>query len=412
MKKLISKLIHGNILPNPKDPYRSLKMPIYDTASFDFENSQALEDAFLGNRDAFLYSRSANPTITELQNRLQLFSGSNDCLCVSSGMAAISSVMLSICHAGDNIISTKYLFGNTYSLFTKTLHSVGIETRFADLEDFDALEKMIDSKTRAIFLEILTNPQLIIFDIKKLSQLADKYKILLIVDNTILTPYIFESSKYGIDVEIASTTKFISGGATSVGGAIMTYNSDKWQHIPKLKEMFDKFGKLALNKKLTKEVYRNMGCCLSPNNAYLQLLGLETITLRIDKICENTLQVAKYLDVHPKVEQIIYTSLEKSKYYDLAKEFFGLKSGPLINMELKSKSDCYAFMDALKMVRRGTNFCDNKSMIIHPHSTIYCEFIESDKAAMLVNDKMLRLSVGLEDAEDILEDIEQALSKI
>jgi len=412
MKKLISKLIHGNILDTPKDPYRSLKMPIYDSASFDFESSAALEEAFLGTRDAFLYSRSANPTVTELQNRLQLFSNSNDCLCVSSGMAAISNVIISICDAGDNIISTKYLFGNTYSLFAKTIKSIGIETKFADLENFEELEKMIDSKTRAIFLEILTNPQLIIFDIIKLAELAEKHKILLIADNTILTPYVFQSNQYGIDVEIASTTKFISGGSTSVGGAIMTYNSNKWQYIPKLKDSFDKFGEHALNKKLTKEVYRNLGSCLSPNNAYLQLLGLETITLRIDKICENTMQVAKYLSENSKLEKLNYTSLENSEYYNFAKEFFGLKSGPLINLELKSKKDCYNFMDALKMIRRGTNFCDNKSMIIHPHSTIYCEFTELEKLSMKVNDRMIRLSVGLEDVEDILEDIDQASKKI
>jgi len=412
MKKLSSKLIHGNILNTPKDPYRSLKMPIYDCASFDFESSEALEEAFMGKRDAFLYSRSANPTISELQSRLQLFSGSNDCLCVSSGMAAISSVMLSICDAGDNIVTTKYLFGNTYSLFAKTLKSVGIESRFADLEDFGQIEKLIDSKTRAIFLEILTNPQLIIFDVVKLSEIAKKHQILLIVDNTILTPYIFQSTKYGIDVEIASTTKFISGGATSIGGAIMTFNSDKWQYIPKLKPELEKFGKQALNKKLSKEVYRNMGCCMSPNNAYLQLLGLETLTLRIDKICETTLEVAKYLDVHPKVEKVVYTSLENSSYYAIAKELFELKSGPLINMELKSKKDCFTFMDNLKMIRRGTNFCDNKSMIIHPFSTIYCEFIEEDRLSMNVNDRMIRFSVGLEDFEDIIDDVEQALQKI
>jgi len=227
-----------------------------------------------------------------------------------------------------------------------------------------------------------------------------------------LTPYVFQSSKYGIDIEIASTTKFISGGATSVGGAIMIYESNKWEHIPKLKPEFDKFGKKALIKKLSKEVYRNMGCCLSPNNAYLQLLGLETITLRIDKICESTLQIANYLKNHQKIQKLLYTSLKDSEYYQLSVKLFGSKSGPLINLELRSKKECYAFMNALKMIRRGTNFCDNKSMIIHPFSTIYCEFENHEKETMKVNDRMIRLSIGLEDIEDIKEDLEQALKVI
>jgi O-acetylhomoserine (thiol)-lyase len=327
-------------------------------------------------------------------------------------MAAISTVILSICNQGDNIISSKFLFGNTYSLFAKTLSALGIETRFTNLDNLEEMEKKIDGKTRAVFIEMLTNPQLIIFDIQKISALAAKHSLLLIVDNTILTPYIFKCADYGVDIEIASTTKFISGGATSIGGAVMIHNSNKWSSIPKLAPEFEKYGNQAMIKKLAREVYRNIGCCLSPNNAYLQLLGLETITLRIDRICDNALQIANYLQNHTKIEKLDYPSLESSNYYPLAKELFGLKSGPLINIELKSKSDCYRFMDRLKMIRRGTNFCDNKSMIIHPHSTIYCEFSEAEKEEMLVNSRMIRFSVGLEDVNDIIDDLEQALTII
>ncbi len=411
MNGISSKLIHGEIKPDKNDSFRSLKTPIYETASYDFENAEEMEQTFRGNTDAYIYSRITNPTVTELQNRMKLFSGAENALCVSSGMAAISNAIVSICELGDNIISSRYLFGNTYSFFNSTIRSFGIETRFVDLENPDEIEANIDDKTRCIFLEIMTNPQLILFDVKKIAAIAKKHNVILIADNSILTPYIFQSKKYDIDVEVLSNTKFISGGATSVGGTVLTYKSDKWKYIPKLKTEFEKYGNEAFSKKLGKEIFRNFGGCLSPNNAYLQLLGLETIALRIDKISDNTLKTAKFLEANAKVGKVYCTSLESSEYYQLANTLFNGKSGSLINFELKSENACFQFINSLKMIRRGTNFCDNKSMIIHPSSTIYCENTEDDKKLMKINDRMIRLSVGLEDIDDILQDIQQALEK-
>jgi len=412
MKGINSKLIHGRLKDISNENCRSLKTPIYENASFDFESAESAENAFTGDSGSHIYSRISNPTVRELETRLRTFAGAKECLCVSSGMAAISNVILTICSSGDNIVTTKYLFGNTYSLFTKTLKSFGIEARFADMNNIDDIKKNIDDKTRCIFLEILTNPQLIIFDIQKISDLTSKKSIPLIIDNSVLTPYIFQSAKYKIDIEILSTTKFISGGATSVGGAIFMFESNKWDSVPKLKTEFEKSGNNAFWVKLSKEVYRNLGSCLSPNNAYLQLLGLETITIRIDKICQNALTVAKWLEKHDKVPTVNYSSLEKSSYYNLANKYFSLKSGCLIRMELNNKNDCFTFMNSLKMIRRGTNFCDNKTMVIHPSSTIFCDFTDIDKEKMDVNEGQLRLGIGLEDVEDIIDDIEQALGKV
>ncbi len=412
MKHVSSKLIHGlGSQPGNKN-FRSLKTPVYETASFDFESAEQVEAAFKGETDAYAYSRITNPTVSELEIRLKLLSDAEHCLCVSSGMAAVSNVFLSLCNTGDNIITSRYLFGNTYSFFAKTLKSLGIDARFTSMENPSEIEMLIDNNTRAIFVETISNPQLIVFDIEAISNIASKYNIPLVVDNSVLTPYIFACKNYKVDIEVFSTTKFISGGATSIGGAILTYSSDKWQFIPKLEPDFLKFGNQAFYKKLFKEIYRNIGGCLSPNSAYLQLLGLETLTLRIDKISDNALKTAQFLKNQPLVKSVNYSILPDSPYHQKAMLQFNGMAGCLIAFELESKAQCFKFMNALTMIRRGTNFCDNKSMIIHPASTIYCDYTEAERSQMKISDGLLRLSVGLEDIDDIIGDIELALGAV
>ncbi len=408
MSGINTKLIHGNI----SDTHRSLRTPVYLNSSFDFETSVDVERAFRGETNAYAYSRISNPTVTALEERLNALAGSNHCLCFSSGMAAITNTIMAICESGDNIITCKYLFGNTYSLFARTLKSFGIEVRFVNLENNDEILSNINNNTRAIFFEAISNPQLIVFDIEKITALANEKKVLTIIDTSLLTPYLFNSKKYGIDIEIMSTTKFISGGATSVGGAVLTYNSAKWENIPKLKESFEKFGHGALHKKLYKEVYRNFGACLDPHSAYLQTLALETLTLRIDRICYNASALSQYLDNNNKVHKVEYSTLRGSKYYSLSGKYFNSKPGCLVGLWLNDKEECYRFMDALKIVKRGTNLCDNKSMIIHPASTIYCDFSDKERVEFRITDNFMRLAVGLEDIEDLIADVEQALETL
>lgn len=408
MKGLASKLIHGDI-ESQKDVHRSLKTPIYESNAFDFASAEDIEAQFLGKKDAYAYSRSANPTVSELEKRLCMLSNSDSAIAVSSGMAAISNTLMSVCHAGDHIISSPYLFGHSYSLLNKTLPAFGIETSFINLENMQAIEDAIRPETRAIFLENITNPQLIIFDLEKISAIAKKHNIILIVDNTLLTSYIFNCKGYGVDVEVISTTKAVSGGATVIGGAIMIFDSEKWDKIPALTESYEKFGKSALEKKLRKEIFRNTGTCTSAHNAHMQLIGLETLTLRIDKFCSNALEVATALQKNPKIKKVNYPALEGNPYKELADKQFGGKCGCLVCIELESRDACYKFMNKLKMIRRATNLTDNKSLIIHPHSTIFCEYTEEKKAEMKLNDRMMRMAVGIEDVDDILSDIEQAL---
>ncbi len=412
MRHISSKLIHGNESIESKDKYNSLKTPIYQSASFDFNTSNEMESAFRGESDAYTYSRISNPTVNALQDSIKVLSNADDVICVSSGMAAISNVFFTICQKGENIITSNYLFGNTYSFFESTLSSFGVETKFLDLNSIEEIEKSIDKNTRAIFLEIPTNPQLIIYDIEAISNLAEKNNLLLIVDNSVLTPYLFESKKYKIDIEVFSNTKFISGGATSIGGTILTYESEKWSKVPKLENEYNQFGSKAFIKKLYGEIYRNIGACLSPSNAWLQLLGLETLTLRIDKVNENALKVAQFLLNNKHVKSVEYSSLDESYQNNLSRKYFPKGAGALINLNLGTKEKCFKFMDSLKMIRRGTNFCDNKSMVIHPYSTIYWSLDDEAKQKMLIDEGLIRLSIGIEHISDLTEDLHQALEKV
>jgi O-acetylhomoserine (thiol)-lyase len=411
MKGFTTLSIHGK--PVKKDVHGSLRMPIYDSVAFEHETSKNIALAFEGKKPAHSYSRITNPTVEDFEQRMTLISGGLGTVAVASGMAAISNTILTIAESGSNIISSKSLFGNTYSLFEKTLKPWGLEVKYLkDLNDIPLLEKLIDNKTRAFFLEIITNPQLEIPDIKRISKIARKHNILLIVDTTLTTPYIFKSKDFGVNIEILSSTKYISGGATSVGGVIIDNGNFDWQLCPRLIETAQITGEFAFIAKLRREVYRNLGACMTPHNAYLQTSGLETLALRIDKSCLNASLAAKYLKTISKAKSVNYPGLKDSRYFDIARAQFGDKSGSLLTFDLESKDACFAFMDKLKLIKRATNLQDNKTLIIHPASTIFCEYSTEEKQEMKVKDTMLRLSVGIEDVEDILDDIHQALQEV
>jgi O-acetylhomoserine (thiol)-lyase len=230
-----------------------------------------------------------------------------------------------------------------------------------------------------------------------------------VLDGTTTTPYLFKSKDYGVDVEVLSSTKYISGGATSVGGLIIDNGTFHWKQNPKLSAEAKKFGPGALLNVLRREVYRNLGSCLAPHNAFLQTLGLETLSLRIDKSCANTLSIAQWLQQHPRVSTVNYPGLTTSTYHGAAKRLFPRGAGGILTFDLASREQCFTFQNALKLVRRATNINDNKTLVLHPASTIFCEYSAEEKSAMGVSDSMLRLAVGIEDVEDIIEDLERGL---
>lgn len=396
--------------PSKTDPHHALSMPIYEGAAFEFETAEDLEQAFNGQKPAHVYSRSSNPTVEYFETRVKAITGAHAVLAAASGMAAISNLFLAICQSGDNIIASPQLFGNTYSLLDHTLRQWGLEVRWAAVSKPETLLPLMDARTRAVFFETITNPQLTVADISAIAALAKPRRILTIADTTVTPLFFGDMQKLGLDIEVLSSTKFISGGATSVGGLIVDYGTFDWSHNPKLAPKAADHGKNTLIFKLRREVFRNLGACLSPTNACLQALGLETVTLRAAKACANARIVADFLARHPKVARVNFPGAPEFPDQALMTRQFGDYTGAILTFDLSSKAACYSFMNKLNIIRRATNLNDNKSLIIHPDSTIFTEFPEAKRRELGLRDTMIRLSVGIEDPDDLLDDLQQALN--
>jgi len=407
---LISKILHAKFLK--EDSHGSLHMPIYDNVTFEFKSAEELELAFQGKKPGHMYSRISNPTVEHFEQRIKIMTNASGVLALSSGMAAISNTILTIARAKDNIITSKHLFGNTYSLFENTLKEWGLETRYTDLTKTEEVARLIDTNTRAIFLETITNPQLEVADIAALSKIARRKNILLIADTTMTPPYLFSAQKFGVDIEVISSTKWISGGATSVGGLIIDHGLYDWKQNAKLQRDAIKFGPFAFISRLRREIYRNIGACISPHNAYLQSLGLETLLLRLDVACANTLTIAEFLEKSKQVNSVNYPGLKSSPYYKTSQKQFGDKAGAVLTFDLSSKEECFKFINNLKLIRRATNLQDNRSLILHPASTIFCEYDDQLKNEMGVRNTLIRLAVGIEDSEDLISDIQESLEDL
>ena len=394
------------------DQHHSLRMPVYDSVAFEFDSAEEIESAFRGTKAGHVYSRITNPTVEHFENQMRTVSGAQGSIALSTGMAALSNLMIAIAGNGENIITTKKIFGNTYSLFADTLNDLGIEFRFADFANPETIEPLVDDKTRAIFFETITNPQMEVADVTKLAALAQKHNLLLLADTTLTPPYLFQSKKFGVDVEMISSTKFISGGATSLGGVILDNGTYDWAKNRKLAPFAQKFGSFALIAKLRKEVARNLGATLSAHNAYLQSLGLESFTLRVDQACRNTLAVAQWLEAQPKVRSVNYPGLKSSPFYEVSTRQFGDKPGAVFTFDLDSKEQCFKLINNLKLIRKATNLNDNKSLIIHPASTIFCEYDVQTLQALDVRETTIRLAVGIEDQQDLIDDLENAFKNL
>lgn len=405
MKGFTTKAVHGAAVK--KDAHGTLRMPVYDNVAFEHESAEDMQAAFEGRRAAHSYSRISNPTVEDYERRVQLLSDALGVIAVSSGMAAISIVILALAEAGTNIVTSRSLFGNTYSLFESTLRPWGLDITYVDLSDGNALAAGINENTRAVFLESITNPQLQVVDLEAVARVAHARKVPVVLDGTVTSPYLFRSKDFGADLEVMASTKYISGGATSVGGLILDYGTFNWRHNPKIAPWVAKYRDNALLVWLRAEVYRNLGSCLAPHNAYLQALGLETLSLRAQRSCENALAVAQYLAPRQnRVRAVNYPGLPTSKDYETAVRQFPHGFGGILTFDLASKDQCFTFMNSLRLIRRATNINDNKTLILHPASTIYCEYSPVEKEEMGVSESMLRLSVGIEDVMDIIEDLE------
>ena len=331
-----TKAIHAGSLKN--DVHHSLHFPIYSNAAFEFETSEQIESAFAGRQPDHVYSRISNPTVENLESQIKSLTDAQCVTALSSGMAAISNLVFTLLESGNNLITSKHLFGNSYSFFNNTIRDFGIETKFCDLTRISEIEKLIDGNTKLIFFETITNPQLEVVDIIKLSEIATKHHLIMVADTTITPPNIFQAKKFGINLEVVSGTKIISGGGTSIGGLLIDYGNYDWGHINKLKALAGKFGPFAFNYKLRKEIFRNFGSCLSPYHAYLQSLGLETLELRYNKSVENSFALAQFLQLQKQVREINYPGLESSRYFELSNSQFSKKPGAVLTFSLEFKN--------------------------------------------------------------------------
>jgi O-acetylhomoserine (thiol)-lyase len=376
-----------------KDPYGALSMPVYHCAAFEFDSAQAMADAFCGRVLEPDYSRVMNPTVTFFEDRVKELTDAQNVFAFNSGMAAISNALIAVAQSGSNIVTSNHLFGNTVSLINQTLGRLGVDSKAVNLLDIDAVEAAVDEHTCCIFLEIVTNPQMEVADVAALAEVARKNGIPLIADTTMIPFTEFDAKALGIDVQVVSSTKYISGGATSLGGLIIDYGT---------------FG--VFNQRIRFELLFNLGGYMTPHAAYMQTLGLESLHARYAVQSRNTLELAKRLREVPQIVSVNYIGLEDNPFYELAQRQYGKTAGAMLTIDLADRQSCYSFINNLKVVHRATNLFDNKTLAIHPYSTIFGPFSGSQKKAMDVKDTTIRLSIGLEDVDDIFDDIVQALN--
>lgn len=378
-----------------KDAFGSIAMPVYHTASYEFETAKDMADAFCGRVLAPDYSRVMNPTVMHFEDQVKALTGAENVFAFCSGMAAITNAFFTVIETGKNVVTSHHLFGNTVALLNKTFARFGVESRQVDLLDLEAVRQAIDDQTSCLFLEIVTNPQMEVADIAALAEIAHERGIPLIADTTIIPFTQFSAKALGVDVEVVSSTKYISGGATSLGGLVIDYGT-----FP------------VVNQRIRFELLFNVGSYMSPHAAYMQSLGLETLEARYKVQSSNALALARKLQTVEGIQRVNYIGLEDNPFHTLALKQFGETAGAMLTIDLADRKACFSFIDHLQLIRRATNLFDNKTLAIHPYSTIFGPFGKSQKVGMDVRDTTIRLSVGLEDVDDIFEDIRQAVAAI
>ena len=401
-----------NVRFNKPDAYGAISQPIYRNAAFEFADSQTIAAAFQHRTDLHTYSRISNPTVANFEEKIRIASGAEQVIAVASGMAAISNLFIAIAYTGCNIVTSPHLFGNTFSFLHSTLAAFGVEVRFVDTNNLEEIRSVIDQDTCAFFAEIITNPHLEIANLPEISKILTEKNIPMIIDTTVVPWCGFDARKAGIDIEVVSTTKYISGGATSIGGAIVDHGTHDWKSNKKLNILPKPKGMSRLMFKLRTEIARNIGACMAPDTAYLQALGMESLELRYHRMSQTAYELATSLSAHLSILRVNYPKLDSSEYKSVSDNLFSNNPGAMFTINLPSKESCYEFMDALKVIRRATNLFDNKTLVIHPESTIYATFSAQMKKVMGIEDNLLRFSVGLENMTDLKNDILQALDHL
>ena len=374
------------------DAYGALALPVYNNVAFEFQDAQTMSDAFCNRIKVPDYARMTNPTVTNFEQRVKAITGAAHVTAFNSGMAAISNALLAVSSQGKNIVTTRHLFGNSLALVSNTLLRFGVKARLRDLTDLEVVEQAVDENTCCVYLEIITNPQLEVADLAAIAEIAHRKGVPVIADSTVI-PFTETSLKdLGVDIEVVSSTKYISGGGTSLGGLIIDYGT-----FP------------TINQRVKYELLVNLGAYMTPQVAYMQTLGLETLDVRYQRQASNTLWLAKALREVPGIKKVNYVGLEDDPYHELAQKQFGPTAGAMLTIDLESKEACFKFMNSLKLIHRATNLFDSRTLAIHPATTIFGLFPERQLEQMDVRQTTIRFSIGLEAPEDLLQDIVQAL---
>jgi O-acetylhomoserine (thiol)-lyase len=416
--------VHAGYSPEPTT--RAVAVPIYQTTSYAFDDTQHGADLFDLKVPGNIYTRIMNPTQDVLEKRIAALEGGIAGLALASGQASITYAIQTIAEVGDNIVSASTLYGGTYNLFQHTYPQMGLEVRFADYREPDAFERLIDSRTKAIYCESIGNPLGNLTDFGKLADIAHRHGVPLIVDNTVPTPYLCRPIEHGADIVVHSLTKYLGGHGTCIGGVIVDSGKFPWaEHKQKFKRLNEPdvsyhgvvytevLGPAAFIGRARVVPLRNMGAAISPFNAFLILQGVETVGLRMDRICDNTLKVAQHLEKSRKVSWVNYAGLPRHKDKPLVDKYMGGRASGILTFGVKGGREGGArFQDALKLVTRLVNIGDTKSLACHPASTTHRQLSPAELAKAGVSEDMVRLSIGIEHIDDLVEDIDQALAAV
>lgn len=375
-----------------RDPYGALSIPVYNSVAYEFEDAQTMSDTFRGLIVEPDYSRTMNPTVTHLENKVKEITGASNVTAFNSGMAAISNTLIALSGQGRTIITSRHLFGNTVALMNTTLKRFGVRTKRVDLTKPEEVADAMDDSVCCIFLEIMTNPQLEVAPLKILADIAHRHNVPLVADSTMIPFTEHQLHNLGVDIELVSSTKYVSGGATSLGGLVIDYSAPE-----------------SFRQSISQEMLFNLGAYMTPHAAYMQTIGLETLHARYAVQSSNALLLAKKLKGIEQIKSVGYVGLPDNPYHEIAHEQFGKTAGAMLTIDLNDRERCFSFINNLKLIKRATNLFDNRTLAIHPASTIFGNFTDDERKEMDVRDTTIRISVGLEDVDDIYEDIIQAL---
>ena len=415
--------VHGGQSPDPTTGARAV--PIYQTTSYVFEDADHAANLFGLKEPGNIYTRIMNPTADVLEKRIALLEGGIGALAVASGSAAVTYAIVNIAESGDEILAARTLYGGSYNLFKVTLPKFGIKTVFVDPGDISNFERAITAQTKAIYVESIGNPGANLIDMDALTEMAHRHRIPVIVDNTFATPYLFRPFEHGADIVVHSATKFIGGHGTSIGGLIVDSGRFDWAGSGRFKGMTEPdesyhgmryaydVGEAAFITKARVQLLRDTGACISPFNAFLLLQGLETLSLRLERHVSNALAVATYLETNPMVNWVQYPALSTSPFNALAMKYFPKGCGSIFTFGIKGGLESgKKFINALKLFSLLANVADAKSLVIHPASTTHAQLSETDQIQAGVAPDLIRLSIGIENIDDIIADLDQAFATL